>query len=50
MVPRLWHEVVHKKYLKNKIVIEWFREGRKKLYRISNCWRALTTSLPIITD
>jgi hypothetical protein len=31
MVPGLWHEVTFKKYLKKKTVIEWFRQGRKKL-------------------
>jgi len=50
MVPRLWHEVIHKKYLKKKSVIDWFREGRKNLKGIPNYWRALTSSLPIITD
>jgi hypothetical protein len=50
MIPGLWHEVILKKYLKKKYVVEWFREGRKNLKGISNCWRALTTSLPIITD
>jgi hypothetical protein len=50
MVLGLWHEVIHKKYLKKKSVIDWFREGRKNLKGISNYWRALTASLPIIID
>jgi hypothetical protein len=50
MVPGLWHEVIHKKYLKKKIVVEWFREGWKNWNGISNSWRALTSSLTIITD
>jgi hypothetical protein len=29
MMPGLWHEVIMKKYLKKKIVEEWFRQGRK---------------------
>jgi hypothetical protein len=37
LVPRLWHEVIHKRYLKNKSVFEWFREGRMKLKGKSNC-------------
>jgi hypothetical protein len=48
MVQGLWKEVIHKKYLKKKTLIEWFREGRKNLKGISNCWRALTDSLLII--
>jgi hypothetical protein len=50
MVSGIWHEVVHKKYLKKKTIIEWFREGRKHMYGMSNHWRALMTSLPIITN
>jgi hypothetical protein len=50
MVPRLWHEVAYKKYLKKKIVVDWFREGRKNWVGMSNCWRDLTSSLSIITD
>jgi hypothetical protein len=46
----LWHEVVVKKYLKKKSVVEWFREGRKNWMGTSNTWRALITSVPIITD
>jgi hypothetical protein len=49
MIPGLWHEVILKKYLKKKSVVEWLREGRKNLKGISNCWRALTLSLTIIT-
>jgi hypothetical protein len=37
LVPCLWHEVIHKKCLKNKSVFEWFREGRMKLKGVSNC-------------
>jgi hypothetical protein len=29
MIPRLWHEVIFKKYIKKKYVIEWFGEGKK---------------------
>jgi hypothetical protein len=43
----LWHEVILKKYLKNKSVIEWLREGKKNWNGISNIWRALTSSLSI---
>ena len=50
MMLGLWHEVIHKKYLKKKIVVEWFRGGWKKWNGISNSWRALTSSLTIITD
>jgi hypothetical protein len=50
MVPGLWHEVILKKYLKKKTVAEWFREGRKNWSGISNIWRALTSSITIITD
>jgi hypothetical protein len=50
MVPGLWHEVILKKYLKKKSVVEWLREGRKSRSGISNIWRALTSSLSIITD
>jgi hypothetical protein len=42
--------VIHKKYLKKKLVVEWFREERKNLKGISNCRRALTASFPIIID
>jgi hypothetical protein len=50
MVPCLWHEVAHTKYLKNKIVVDGFKEGRKKWDGMSNCWRELASSLSIITD
>jgi len=50
MIPGLWHEVIHKKYLKKKIVVEWFRECWKNENGISNSWRALTSSLTIITN
>lgn len=42
--------MILKKYLKNKYVVEWFREGRNNLKGISNCWMALTSSLHIIID
>jgi hypothetical protein len=42
--------VVHKKYLKKKTILEWFKEGRKKGSGMSNFWRTLTTSLPIFID
>jgi hypothetical protein len=29
MVPSLWHDVVQKKYLKQKSVVEWLREGKR---------------------
>jgi hypothetical protein len=50
MTQGLWHEVVVKKYLKKKSVVDWFRERRKNWVGISNIWRELITSLPIITD
>jgi len=50
MMPGLWHEVIHKKCLKKKTVVEWFRDGWKKWNGISNSWRALTSSLIIITN
>ena len=50
MVPGLWHEVEYKKYFKKKTVVEWFREGKKNWVGLSNCLRALTSSLSIITD
>jgi hypothetical protein len=50
MVPGMWHEVILKKYLKKKYVVEWFREGRLNLKGVSNCWRALTSSMHLITD
>jgi hypothetical protein len=50
MIPGLWHDVIHRKYLKQKSVVEWFRDGRKNFKGISNCWKALTSSLHIITD
>jgi hypothetical protein len=42
--------VTIKKYVKKKIVLEWFREGRKNKTGILNCWRPLTSYLSIITD
>jgi hypothetical protein len=50
MVPGLWHEVILKKYLKKKSVTEWLREGMKNWIGISNIWRALISSLPILTE
>jgi len=50
MMPGLWHEVTIKKYLKKKYVKEWFMQGRNNWTCTSNFWRALTTSLSIITD
>jgi hypothetical protein len=50
MVPGLWHEVIMKKYLRKKSVTGWFREERKSWSGISNIWRALTSTTPIITD
>ena len=50
MVLGLWHEVIMKKYLQKKTVEEWFRQGRKNWNGTSNIWRALTSSLSIITD
>jgi hypothetical protein len=48
--PGLWHEVILKKYLKMYFVVEWFRKGRLNVKGMSNCWRVLTSSFPIITD
>jgi hypothetical protein len=50
MVLGLWHEVILKKYLNKKTVVEWFKEDRKNWVGISNIWRALTSSMSIITD
>jgi hypothetical protein len=50
MSPGLWHEVILKKYLKKKSIVDWFREGRKSLKGMSNCWNALTSSMHLITD
>jgi hypothetical protein len=50
MVPGLWHEVILRKYLRKKSVVEWLREGSRKWSGVSNIWRALTSSLTIITD
>jgi hypothetical protein len=50
MVPGIWHEVILRKYLRKKSLVEWLREGRKKWIGISNIWRALTSSLTIITN
>jgi ribonuclease HI len=50
MLPGLWHEVILQKYLKRKTVESWFRQGRKKWNGISNFWRALTSSMNIISD
>jgi len=50
MLPSLWNEVIMKKYLKNKTVEEWFGQERKKWNGTLNIWRALTSSLTIITD
>jgi hypothetical protein len=50
MVFSLWHNVVQNKYLKQKYVVEWLREGRKNLKQVSNCWKDLTSSMQIITN
>jgi hypothetical protein len=50
MVPGLWHEVIMKKYLRKKSVTGWFREERKSWSSISNIWRSLTSTTPIITN
>jgi hypothetical protein len=50
MSQGLWHEVVVKKYLRKKSIVDWFREGRKNWVGISNIWRTLTSSLSIITE
>ena len=50
MIPRLWHEVIFKKYIKKKYVIEWFGEGKKNQTSASNIWRALTSSFNILSD
>jgi len=50
MVLGFWHEVILSKYLRNKSVVEWLREGSRKWFGGFNIWRALTLSLTIITD
>ena len=50
MVPGLWHEVILKKYLRKKSVKDWFREGNKNSFGISNIWRTLTSSYNIVVD
>jgi hypothetical protein len=50
MLPGLWHEVIMKKYLKRKTIEKWFRQGRKNWNGTSNFWRALTSSVNIISD
>jgi hypothetical protein len=50
MTPSLWHDFIHKKYLKHKYVVEWIREWRKNLKEVSNYSKALTSSLQIIID
>jgi len=49
MVPGLWHDVIIKKHLKKKTMEEWFMQGRKNWAGTSNFWRALTSSVSIIT-
>jgi hypothetical protein len=41
--------VILKIYIKNKSITEWLREGKKNWNGISNIWRALTSSLSILT-
>ena len=48
MLPRLWHEVIIKKYLQKKSVEAWFRQENKYRVGSSNFWRDLTSSLPVI--
>jgi hypothetical protein len=36
MVPELWHEVILKKYLRKKTMIDWLEEGRKNQSGIPN--------------
>jgi len=50
MVLGLWHEVILKKYLRNKSVKDWFREGKKNQFGISNIWIVLTSSFNIVAD
>ena len=50
MIPRLCHELILKKYIKKKYVIEWFREGKKNYTGASNIWRSLTCSFNILSD
>jgi hypothetical protein len=50
MMPGLWHEVIIKKYLQKKSVETWFRMENKTWARSSNFWRALISSLPVISD
>jgi hypothetical protein len=50
MMPGLWHEVIIKKYLQKKTVEEWFRLEKISSTGSSNFWRALTLSLPVISD
>jgi hypothetical protein len=50
MLPCIWHEIILRKYLKRKTIEKWFRQGRKKWNGTSNFWRALTSSVRIITD
>jgi hypothetical protein len=50
MMPGVWHKVMIKKYIKNKSVEEWFRQGRITWTGTSNFCRALIASLSIITD
>jgi hypothetical protein len=49
-VPGLWNEVILKKYIRKKSVVDWLREGKKNWSGISNTWRALISSLDIVTD
>jgi len=48
-IPGLWNEVILKKYIRNKSVVECLRQGKKTLSRISNTLRDLISSLDIVT-
>ena len=49
MLPRLWNEVIIKIYLQKKTMEDWLRKEKKNWVGSSYLWRALTSSLPVIT-
>lgn len=50
MIPSLWHDVIHRTYLKQKSVVDWFRDARKCFKGVSNCWKAIYSFLHIFSD
>lgn len=46
----VWKQILVKKYLIPKLVVYWLQKEAKSPFKLSNQWKAMTTTFPIIVN